>query len=85
MSNREEPEFPTIAIDQDQVKVAREPSAKAQKADNEHKSVQNKKPSSLPKVLLMIMPYVALAVAAWYFYQQQLTVNNTLESSAMRI
>ena len=37
------------------------------------------------KALLLLMPYVALAATAWYFYQQQINVTRSLESSSQRI
>lgn len=85
MSNRVEPELPTITIDQDQVKVAREPSIKTQKANNSPQAVKTNKTFSVAKVFLILMPYVAIAGAAWYFHQQQLSVNTVQESSAQRI
>lgn len=86
MSKREEPEIPTINIDQDQVKMVREPVTKAQKTDNARTTPKSTKSSpSLPKTLLMLMPYIALAGTAWYFYQQQLNVNQVLETSVGRI
>ncbi|MGB2739474.1 MAG: hypothetical protein WBC60_02830 [Cognaticolwellia sp.] len=85
MSKRVEPEIPTINIDQDQVKMARDPSAKAQKPNNVPVAKNQKKSSSFAQTLLMLMPYVALAGTGWYFYQQQLTVNHVLETSSQRI
>ncbi len=85
MSKRVEPELPTITIDQDQVKVAREPAIKSQKVDESKHTVKTKKPSSMIKALLLLMPYVALAATAWYFYQQQINVTRSLESSSQRI
>ena len=84
MSKREEPEIPTINIDQDQVKMAREPATKAQKTDNVQTTTKTKS-SSLPQTLLMLLPYVALAGTGWYFYQQQLSINHALEISSGRI
>ena len=85
MSNRVEPELPTINIDRDQVKVARDPSVKTQKTDNPQQAVKPKKPSSVAKICLMLMPYVVLAGTGWYFYQQQVSVNSVVESSSQRI
>lgn len=85
MSKRVEPELPTITIDQDQVKVAREPAIKSQKVHESKHTVKTKKPSSMIKALLLLMPYVALAATAWYFYQQQINVTSSLESSTQRI
>jgi chromosome segregation ATPase len=85
LSKRVEPELPTITIDQDQVKVAREPAIKSQKVDESKHTVKTKKPSSMIKALLLLMPYVALAATAWYFYQQQINVTRSLESSSQRI
>jgi chromosome segregation ATPase len=85
LSKRVEPELPTITIDQDQVKVAREPAIKSQKVHESKHTVKTKKPSSMIKALLLLMPYVALAATAWYFYQQQINVTRSLESSSQRI
>ncbi|WP_085306364.1 hypothetical protein [Colwellia polaris] len=85
MSKRVEPELPTITIDQDQVKVAREPAIKSQKVHESKHTVKTKKPSSMIKALLLLMPYVALGATAWYFYQQQINVTRSLESSSQRI
>lgn len=85
MSKREEPEIPTINIDQDQVKMAREPATKTQKSGNVPVTKKATKSSSLPQTLLMLMPYIVLAGTAWYFYQQQTNVNHVLEANAGRI
>ena len=85
MSKRVEPEIPTINIDQDQVKMARDPSTKAQKTNNVPAVTKPQKSSSFAQTLLILMPYVALAGTGWYFYQQQLTVNQVLDTSSQRI
>ena len=85
MSKREEPEIPTINIDQDQVKTARETATKTPKPSSVRVTSKATKPASLPKTLLMLMPYIALAGTGWYFYQQQANVNQVIETSAERI
>ncbi len=85
MSNREEPEIPTITIDQDQVKLARDHATKPAKAEKSKMTSSQAKTATLPRTLLMIMPYIALAVTGGYFYQQQLTINHVLATSADRI
>lgn len=85
MSNRIEPEIPTINIDQDQVKMAREPVAKAHKSEQVNSATNTPKTLTAAQTLLILIPYFALAGTGWYFYQQQVSVNNTLASSSARI
>ncbi|UUO22116.1 hypothetical protein FGD67_02035 [Colwellia sp. M166] len=85
MSNREEPEIPTITIDRDQVKTTRESSIKIQKKAAPQAADNEAKPTSLLRSLLILMPYLALAGTGWYFYQQQQTVNQALSHSVERI
>ncbi|MBA6296316.1 hypothetical protein [Colwellia sp. MB02u-9] len=85
MSNRVEPEIPTINIDQDQVKMAREPVAKAHKSEQVNSATNTPKTLTAAQTLLILIPYFALAGTGWYFYQQQVSVNNTLASSSARI
>ena len=85
MSKRVEPEFPTITIDQDQVKTVRDPAAKAQKTNNVPLTNKTTKSPFFTIKIMMLLPYVALAGTGWYFHQQQLKTNYILESSAQRI
>jgi chromosome segregation ATPase len=85
LSNRVEPEIPTINIDQDQVKMAREPVAKAHKSEQVNSATNTPKTLTAAQTLLILIPYFALAATGWYFYQQQVSVNNTLASSSARI
>tara|TARA_R110002124_G_scaffold67546_2_gene183304 strand:- start:9130 stop:9900 length:771 start_codon:yes stop_codon:yes gene_type:complete len=85
LSNREEPEIPTITIDRDQVKTTRESSTKIQKKSAPQAADNEAKPTSLLRSLLILMPYLALAGTGWYFYQQQQTVNQALSHSVERI
>ncbi|TWX73977.1 hypothetical protein [Colwellia sp. C1TZA3] len=85
MSKRVEPEIPTISIDQDQVKMAREPVAKTHKSEPVHSADNAPKALSAVQTLLILIPYFALAGTGWYFYQQQISVNNILVSSSARI
>ena len=85
MSNRVEPEIPTINIDQDQVKMAREPAAKAHKSEQVNSATNTPKTLTAAQTLLILIPYFALAGTGWYFYQQQVSVNNNLASSSARI
>ncbi|MGB1261366.1 MAG: hypothetical protein ACPG52_00530 [Cognaticolwellia sp.] len=81
MSNRVEPEIPTITLDRDQT---RKHSAKAKTAESSL-STTERKSSPMLRALLFLMPYAALAGAGWYFYQQQELANNALENSVERI
>ena len=88
MSNRVEPEIPTINIDSDQVKTAREVLPKsAQKSKTVNNNVKNSQGSSsgFGKTLIALMPYLALGVCGWYFYQQHIAVNAQLDNSIARI
>ena len=85
MSNRVEPEIPTINIDQDQVKMAREPLAKTHKAEQVNSATNIPKALTAAQKLLILIPYFALAGTGWYFYQQHVNVNNMLTSSFARI
>tara|TARA_R110000787_G_scaffold203573_2_gene314042 strand:+ start:686 stop:1435 length:750 start_codon:yes stop_codon:yes gene_type:complete len=85
LSKRVEPEIPTITIDQDQVKTARGPAAKAQRPSNVPLTNKATKSPVFIKTLIMLMPYVALAGTGWYFHQQQLSANHILETSSQRI
>jgi len=85
LSNRVEPEIPTISIDQDQVKMAREPVAKTHKSEQVNSATNTSKALTAAQTLLILIPYFALAGTGWYFYQQQVSVNNTLASSSARI
>lgn len=86
MSNRVEPEIPTITLDHDQVKSSRvnaESTAKNVSSDNHNNSVKPK--SSIAKSLLILIPYIAIAGGGWYFYQQQIKLTSALENSVTRI
>lgn len=88
MSNRVEPEIPTINIDSDQVKTAREVTSKsAQKNKTVNNSVKDQQGNSsgFGKTLIALMPYVALGFCGWYFYQQDIAVNAHLDNSVARI
>lgn len=86
MSNRVEPEIPTITLDHDQVKSSRanaESTAKNVSSDNHNNSAKPK--SSIAKSLLILIPYIAIAGGGWYFYQQQIKLTSALENSVTRI
>ncbi|MFT6194210.1 MAG: hypothetical protein ACJASU_001109, partial [Cognaticolwellia sp.] len=85
MSNRVEPKIPTISIDQDQVKMDRKPVAKAHKSKQVNSATNTPKALTAAQTLLILIPYFALAVTGWYFYQQQVSTKNTLASSSARI
>jgi len=85
LSKREEPEIPTITLDQDQVKIARETVAKSAQPKTTTSASKVNKSSLLPVKLLLLMPYLALAGSAWYFYQQQSALDHQLNSSVERI
>ena len=90
MANRVEPEIPSINLDHDQIK----PSTHAQKAHSaslsqgtQHNQVKTPSKASLSaiQVILILIPYLALSGAAWYFYQYQLKVATELNNSQQRI
>jgi len=86
LSNRVEPEIPTITLDHDQVKSSRanaESTAKNVSSDNHNNSPKPK--SSIAKSLLILIPYIAIAGGGWYFYQQQIKLTSALENSVTRI
>lgn len=86
MSNRVEPEIPTITLDHDQVKSARANATNPKKIDNT-KPVKNavKASTSVTTSLLLFISYAAIAGGGWYFYQQQIKLNSALNSSEQRI
>jgi hypothetical protein len=86
LSNRVEPEIPTITLDHDQVKSARVNTTKTTETDKPKLSKNaTKAPSSLATSLLLLVSYAAIAGGGWYFYQQQLQLNKALDSSEQRI
>lgn len=86
MSNRVEPEIPTITLDHDQVKSSRGSIEKniATKQKVVSKAVE-KPPSSITKSILILIPYIAIVGGGWYFYQQQIALTSSLNSSVNRI
>lgn len=86
MSNRVEPEIPTITLDHDQVKSSRGHTDNAAKVGQSkvNKSA-DKSSSSLVKSLLILIPYLAIAGGGWYFYQQQTSLTTNLNNSMARI
>lgn len=86
MSNRVEPEIPTITLDHDQVKSARVNTTNSKKIDNA-KPTENiaKASTSIATSLLLFMSYLAVAGSGWYFYQQQLKLTSALNGSDQRI
>ncbi len=86
MSNRVEPEIPTITLDHDQVKSARVNTANPKKIDNPKPDKNTAKAStSVATSLLLLISYAAIAGGGWYFYQQQLKLNSALNASEQRI
>ena len=86
MSNRVEPEIPTITLDHDQVKSSRGGIEKniATKQKVASKAVEEPS-SSITKSLLILIPYIAIVGGGWYFYQQQIALTSALNSSVNRI
>ncbi len=86
MSNRVEPEIPTITLDRDQVKSSRGSAEKTTKPSQSNVSKSSDKPSSsFAKSLLILIPYIAIAGGGWYFYQQQTKLTTALSNSDNRI
>lgn len=86
MSNRVEPEIPTITLDHDQVKSSRGHTDNAAKVGQSKVNKSADKSSfSLVKSLLILIPYLAIAGGGWYFYQQQTSLTTNLNNSMARI
>jgi hypothetical protein len=85
LPKRVEPEITTISIDQDQVKMARKPATEIHKSEQVYSATNKPKALTAAQILLILIPYFALAATGWYFYQQQVSINNMLASSSARI
>ncbi|SEL07642.1 hypothetical protein SAMN05216262_105145 [Colwellia chukchiensis] len=85
MSKREEPEIPTITLDQDQVKANRKPDIKAKQNPQAKLKAQETKSLSMPFKILLIAPYIGLALAVWHFDQQQQNQAMQVNASNERI
>lgn len=87
MSNRVEPQIPNITLDQDQLKNSRASSnnAKSHASVNASIPVQEKSVTPIKSFLVNVLPYVALASASFYFYQQQTVLAQENLQSNQRI
>ncbi len=84
MSNRVEPEIPNITLDQDQVKTSRAQSAGQHKKVSEPLTAANASSSTANNIFTIII-YLALAGAAWFFYQENLKLQSAIAQSEERI
>ena len=89
MSNRVEPEIPSITLDLDQVKSMRTKSTgnsnrKSNKATTNNES-PTKNSSSKTNNFFTVVIYLALAGAAWFFYQENIKLQSSIASSDQRI
>ena len=86
MSNRVEPEIPTITIDHDQVKaVNASRSAQSKNSKQINKTVSPQSKSSSVSIFLTLIIYLALAGASWFFYQENLKLQQLISESENRI
>ncbi|MDO6446926.1 hypothetical protein Q4493_14220 [Colwellia sp. 1_MG-2023] len=86
MSNRVEPEIPTITLDQDQLKSVN-PSRSTQSKNSKQldKTDQQQSKSSPVNIFLTVIIYFALAGASWFFYQENLKLQQLIGESENRI
>lgn len=80
MSNRVEPEIPSISIAHDQVK----PSHAAPKGSPKQESTTQPAPSKANGIFTVLI-YLVLAGASWFFYQENLKLQALISSSENRI
>ncbi|MDG1750771.1 MAG: hypothetical protein P8I03_03800 [Thalassotalea sp.] len=86
MSNRVEPEIPNITLDHDQVKAinsSRSNNTQKSKSVNEPANSQTK--TSPANLFFTVIIYLALAGASWFFYQENLKLQNLISDSESRI
>jgi len=88
LSNRVEPEIPSITLDQDQVKSMHVKSS--QSGNNSNNIKANSPPpstasSSKTNNFFTVVVYLALAGSAWFFYQENLKLQNAISTSDQRI
>ncbi|WP_206485615.1 hypothetical protein [Thalassotalea sp. G2M2-11] len=82
MSNRVEPEIPSITLDQDQVKSSHHASSAQKSAKAESSPVKS---SSKGNTLLNIVIIAGLAASSWYFYQENIKLQALIGQSEQRI
>jgi len=87
LSNRVEPEIPSITLDQDQVKSLHKKTAStgnnnAPIAKNSPKKVNS---SSTANNFFTVVIYLILCGAVWFFYQQNLKLHTSMVDSERRI
>ncbi|WP_284242550.1 hypothetical protein [Thalassotalea insulae] len=85
MSNRVEPEIPSITLDQDQVKSSRRPQGATKTKTQLSPQQEVKQSSSVATTLLLVAILLTLAGGAWYFYQQNLKLQLLVQQSEQRI
>ncbi len=85
MSNRVEPEIPSITLDQDQLKSSRRPQGSTKAKAQQNTEQPAKQSSSLTATLLQGVIVLALAGGGWYFYQENLKLQALITQSEQRI
>ncbi len=86
MSNRVEPEIPSITLDHDQVKSANPSRSKTSKVEKTVKNTEKQPVKASPvNSFFTVIIYLALAGAAWFFYQENLKLQNLISNSEQRI
>jgi len=86
LSNRVEPEIPSITLDQDQVKTSRTIKSTQRNAINTKPAV------AVPTVktsntnnFFTVFIYLVLIAASWFFYQENIKLQNLISHSEQRI
>ena len=82
MSNRVEPEIPSITLDHDQVKSV---TTSQQKTSTHESNSNTVKQSSVVNNLFTFIIYLALGATSWFFYQESLKLQQLVHHSEQRI
>ncbi len=84
MSNRVEPEIPSITLDQDQVKSSRVQKASPKNSASSENLVTSNRSSKINSTFTFLI-YIALAGSSWFFYQQNIKLNTLITHAEQRI
>ncbi len=86
MSNRVEPEIPSITLDQDQVKTSRTTKSTQRNALNTNPAVTvSTVKSSKTNNFFTVFIYLILIAASWFFYQENIKLQKLINHSEQRI
>ncbi len=86
MSNRVEPEIPSITLDQDQVKTSRTTKSTQRNALNTNPAVTvSTVKSSKTNNFFTVFIYLILIAASWFFYQENIKLQMLINHSEQRI